>query len=76
MCIRDRLTALGVDPSQKIEAIVELTDTGIVIKPKLSGTPITDRIAAMDMPVADWEQMEQEIKAGKKTYKRRTKAHS
>lgn len=59
------LAALGVEPSQEIEVIIELTDSGIVIKPKHSGTPITDRIAAMDLPVGDWEQMEQEIEAGR-----------
>ena len=30
-----------------------------------SDTPITERIAAMYLPVFDWEQMEREIEAGR-----------
>jgi hypothetical protein len=45
--------------------IVELTETGILIKAKVRPTPITDRIAAMNLPVADWDEMEKEIEAGR-----------
>jgi AbrB family looped-hinge helix DNA binding protein len=57
------LDALGVHP--EAEVVIELTETGVVIKPKHSTTPITERIAGMNLPVADWDQMEQEIEAGR-----------
>ena len=57
------LDALGVRP--EAEVVIELTETGLVIKPKHLITPITERIAAMNLPVADWDQMEQEIEAGR-----------
>ena len=34
------------------------------VKPKLTITPITKRIAEMDLPVSDWEKMEKEIEEG------------
>ena len=58
----EMLDALGVHAAT--EVIVELTEAGLIIKPKYSDTPITERIAAMDLPVADWEKMEQEIESG------------
>lgn len=62
---RQVLDALGLSTSREIEVIIELTAEGIVLKPKISATPLTDHIAAMNLPVADWEQMEQEIAAGR-----------
>ncbi|MBI5653822.1 MAG: AbrB/MazE/SpoVT family DNA-binding domain-containing protein [Chloroflexi bacterium] len=59
------LDALGLHPES--EVVVELIESGIVIKPKPAITPITDRIAALDLPVAGWEQMEREIEAGRRT---------
>lgn len=59
------LAALGVHTLSKAEVTVELTEIGVVIKSKRSVTPLTDRIAAMGLPVADWTQMEQEIEAGR-----------
>lgn len=53
------LDALGVQP--ETEVVIELADKEVVIKPKQSFTPITERIATMNLPVADWEQMEREI---------------
>ncbi len=53
---------LGLLP--ETDVIVELTETGIFIKPKLTATPLTQKIADMDLPVADWGQMEQEIEQG------------
>lgn len=49
------------------EFVVELTESGLLLKPKVSptATPLTDQISAMNLPVADWEQMEQEIDAGR-----------
>ncbi|NIA30093.1 MAG: hypothetical protein GWP06_09305 [Actinobacteria bacterium] len=46
------------------DVIIELTDNGLFIKPKLSATPITKRIANMGLPVTDWIQMEKEIERG------------
>ncbi len=57
------LDALDLHP--EAEVIIELTETGVVIKPKRSITPVTERIAALGLPVADWDQMEQEIEAGR-----------
>ncbi len=57
------LDALGVRP--EAEVVIELMETGLVIKPKHPITPITERIAAMNLPVAAWDQMEQEIEAGR-----------
>jgi bifunctional DNA-binding transcriptional regulator/antitoxin component of YhaV-PrlF toxin-antitoxin module len=62
---RQILDALGIQPSRETEVIVELTEAGVVIKPRLSAHPITDRLASMSLPVADWDQMEQDIEAGR-----------
>jgi len=56
------LDALGVQP--ETEVVIELADKEVVIKPKQPFTPITERIATMNLPVADWEQMEREIEVG------------
>lgn len=47
------------------ELIIEITDSGLLLKPKSSATPLTDQLSAMDLPVADWAQMAQEIDAGR-----------
>jgi len=60
---RQILDALGVLP--QTELVIELKDIGAVIKPKYPAAPITARIAAMNLPVADWEVMEKEIEAGR-----------
>ena len=57
------LDALGI--SSDSEVVIELTDAGIVIKSKNPIPKITQRIASMDLPVADWEQIEQEIDSGR-----------
>jgi bifunctional DNA-binding transcriptional regulator/antitoxin component of YhaV-PrlF toxin-antitoxin module len=54
--------SLGLFPETNV--IVELTEKGIFIRPKLAATPITQKIADMDLPVSDWSQMEQEIEEG------------
>lgn len=54
--------AFGLLPESDV--IIELTDDGIFIKPKLTATLITQRIADMDLPVSDWNQMEKEIEEG------------
>lgn len=57
------LDALGLRP--EAEVVIELTETGVIIKPKRPITPITERIATVGLPVAYWDQMEQEIEAGR-----------
>jgi bifunctional DNA-binding transcriptional regulator/antitoxin component of YhaV-PrlF toxin-antitoxin module len=59
------LDALGIRTARETEVIVELTEAGVVIKPKTSAHPITDRLASMSLPVGDWEQIEREIEAGR-----------
>jgi bifunctional DNA-binding transcriptional regulator/antitoxin component of YhaV-PrlF toxin-antitoxin module len=54
---------LGLLPDSAV--IVELTANGIFIRPKLTATPLTQKIANMDLPISDWSQMEQEIEAGR-----------
>jgi hypothetical protein len=56
---RVMLDALGLFP--ETDVIIELTDKGIFIRPKLVATPITQKIADMDLPVSDWNLMEEEI---------------
>ncbi|MFQ5605042.1 MAG: AbrB/MazE/SpoVT family DNA-binding domain-containing protein [bacterium] len=46
------------------DVLIELKDDGIFIKPKLTTTPITQRIAEMDLPVSDWKEIEKEIAEG------------
>ena len=55
------LDVLRDQTSDESEVVVELTDEGVILKPKRVETPITARIAAMNLPVADWTQMEQDI---------------
>ncbi len=59
------MESLGVKTDT--ELIIEITEAGLLLKPKLSraATPLTDQISAMNLPVADWELMEQEINAGR-----------
>ena len=57
------MESLGVKADT--ELIVETTEFGLLLKPNLSRTPITNQLAAMNLPVADWEQMEREINAGR-----------
>ena len=60
---RQILDALGVQ--SETEIVIEITAAGALIKPHQTLTPITEKIAAMNLPVADWEQMEQEIVEGR-----------
>ena len=57
------MESLGVKADT--ELVVEMTESGLLLKPKLASTPLTDQLSAMDLPVADWDQMEQEIDAGR-----------
>lgn len=60
---RQILEALGVQP--ETELVIELKDIGAVIKPQYPVAPIAERISAMNLPVSDWEVMEEEIEAGR-----------
>jgi bifunctional DNA-binding transcriptional regulator/antitoxin component of YhaV-PrlF toxin-antitoxin module len=54
--------ASGLFP--ETDVLIELKDNGVLIKPKLAATPITQRIAEMDLPVSDWAKLEKEIEQG------------
>jgi bifunctional DNA-binding transcriptional regulator/antitoxin component of YhaV-PrlF toxin-antitoxin module len=55
--------ALGVGPDQDV--VAEITAAGLLIRAIREATSITERIAAMNLPTADWEQMEREIESGR-----------
>lgn len=57
------LDALGI--SSTTEVLVEVTEQGLIITPKQKRPSLTEQIGQMDLPVADWEQMEQEIEKGR-----------
>jgi bifunctional DNA-binding transcriptional regulator/antitoxin component of YhaV-PrlF toxin-antitoxin module len=57
------LRALGIAPDEDV--LVEVTRDGLLIRPKTTSLTITERIAAMNLPVSDWEGMEGEIEAGR-----------
>jgi len=59
------LDALGITSDSEI--VIELTDAGIIIKSTNLTPSITQRIADMNLPVADWDEMEQEIDAGRRS---------
>lgn len=46
------------------EVIIEATKNGIFIRPKIENTPLTNKLINMQLPVADWEQLENEIEKG------------
>ena len=54
---------LGVEPEGQV--VVELVEDGALIKPKLAKGSLTQQIAEMNLPVGDWEQMKDEIVAGR-----------
>ena len=57
------IRALGVNEPRDAE--VTVTDTTIVITLEHAATPITEGISAMQLPVAEWEQMERETELGR-----------
>jgi hypothetical protein len=59
------LTALGAQSTRGVEVVIELTTAGVMLKPRQSLNPITERIATMNLPVADWPELEMEIEAGR-----------
>ena len=52
----------GIQPESDV--IIEATQKGIFIRSKLESTPITDELIKMQLPVADWEQLECDIEKG------------
>lgn len=46
------------------DVLLELREDGIFIKPELTATPDTQRIAKMGLPVSEWKEMEKEIEEG------------
>lgn len=56
--------ALGVGPNQDV--IAEITPDGLLIRAASSEASITQRIAALNLPVAEWEQIEREIESGRR----------
>lgn len=59
---RKILETLGLHPDSSV--IVEVTDKGMFIKPKLTETPLSQEIADMGLPVSDCLQMKEEIRQG------------
>jgi bifunctional DNA-binding transcriptional regulator/antitoxin component of YhaV-PrlF toxin-antitoxin module len=57
------LTRLGIQPTDAV--VLEVTDTGALIRSKANGGSLTERIASMNLPVSDWEAMKQEIESGR-----------
>ena len=49
-CILDAL-----DLTTKDEVLLEMTNAGVLIKPKRP-TPLTDKLASMNLPIPDWKQ--------------------
>jgi len=60
--IRDRLK---IGPGS--EVVIEVKDKEVTLRRQEQErtTAITERIAALRLPVGDWEQMEREIEAGR-----------
>ncbi len=55
--------ALGIGPDDKLT--LRLIDRKLIIETETALGPITSRIAGMGLPVATWEQMEDEIEQGR-----------
>lgn len=52
----------GLHP--ETDVLIELKKDGIFIKPKLTATPVTHRIAKMGLPVSEWKEMKKEVEEG------------
>ncbi|MDQ7052653.1 MAG: AbrB/MazE/SpoVT family DNA-binding domain-containing protein [candidate division KSB1 bacterium] len=46
------------------EVYIEIQEDGIFIRHKPSATPISHKIGQMNLPVSEWDKMEDEIKKG------------
>ena len=47
------------------QVIIEMRGKEVMLRAEEGVTSITNRIAAVALPVGDWEQMEREIEAGR-----------
>jgi AbrB family looped-hinge helix DNA binding protein len=47
------------------QVIIEVRGKEVMLRAEEGVTSITNRIAALALPVGDWEQMEREIEAGR-----------
>ena len=47
------------------QVIIEMRGEEVMLRAEEGVTSITNRIAALALPVGDWEQMEREIEAGR-----------
>jgi AbrB family looped-hinge helix DNA binding protein len=47
------------------QVIIEMRGKEVMLRAEEGVTSITNRIAALALPVSDWEQMEREIEAGR-----------
>ena len=59
------LEALGIGPDHDVR--IEVTKDGILLRPERQQLTITERIAAMNLPVREWGTMKREIKDGRLT---------
>ncbi len=55
--------ALGVGPEDKLT--LRIIDKKLVLEAMPEVGPLTRRIAAMNLPVSDWELMEHQIEQGR-----------
>ena len=53
--------ALGLAPGTTV--VLELAERSISIRQQSDLAPITRSIASMNLPVSDWEKMEEEVEA-------------
>ena len=58
---KQALDVLGV--AADTEIVIEVTETEVLLKPKRPS--LTERLGAMELPVADWDNMEKEIELGR-----------
>ncbi len=59
----DIMRSLGLRPDEDV--VGEVLEEGLLIRAPHREWPITARIAAMNLPVSDWEEMEGGIEAGR-----------
>lgn len=60
---KDVMERLGIHPEERVS--VELVEGAAIIRAQTDTDALTERIAAMNLPVADWAQMKKEIAAGR-----------
>lgn len=55
------LLRLGLQPSEAI--VLEISRAGALIRSKAGESSLTERVASLNLPVSDWDQMKGEIEA-------------